>query len=448
MLALLFARRETGDAAYPHEIGVEIREFGCFNGFNRHQAFMVGSHGDYFSVVYKVDALGRGVFDNDHVRSGVRIENRGQWTTLGIGWLSESSPRIVLDQNTPTSHQHPGAILNRECGMPKYYDGFAGVWKETKRPLTPNEVIIGNSLWPLLKNEGNTAVNVHVTGCVVPEYSVARANEFLRSVAWNRAYGHMSFDFVGSERPSGMAVAYLQVYRNASRHLRSAQFAHQDPTVLGQLRVLNNSSLVSLIPLLSDLYNSGDDSDILSYTGESHLVMTQGCIHGVFSLTPFFRVTSSMLAEGLYNKGGQSSSLGRNLRAAVRRHNFTVREEAWSESVLSPIMAVGSLLSSAANVLNLRTLIRMGGANWLREAQTIANRAGGIITANAIARRIEVLVSQHQIDLRDDPRPTVDHSAVQAHAQGFVQWVQQNDEALGQVTTRPLAPSDAAQRRA
>lgn len=290
MYALLAHMRETPEQT--KQVVFSIRSMTCFNGFNTHNAFDFEAPVRSLMCTLSADLQFSGEYVDNPRNDAVRANpGYSQWECLGIGWLDyytyAGEDVVARMARSPKIHERSiTAVLNdARCSL-----------RGSSRVLTPNETILARIFEWFKSNSQRT-----------PE---GGTGSMLRALKTMVATRYMAFDFVGSERPSGQAVAYLQVFRNLSQESYNGWTTL--PGMLDLAPSLNNfrvgnGRIKSLIPLLSCLFNHGSDSDILSFAGTN--VCSYMCQHGFWEHPELFSDPRSMLVEGRYNKGNQSARL-------------------------------------------------------------------------------------------------------------------------------------------
>lgn len=445
MKALVYhkASLRLADGSVGSLLMAQIRDFVCFNGFNVANAFTVGAGGDTdFILVVRPDgrpnlavsqgngALSTGLGRITAQHPGCAI---GQWECVGIGWVHEN-----VDQNLSwwTSAAQGRKykeclVLNQETGFPGYYDGTQDQWRPTKRERTPNEIYIGTALLDVQR------------GVALPD--ALRTSRMLRVLAYGYKVNHLMTDFVGSERNSGLAVAYLQVFRNTSRMFMGSQSTAM-AEMLNTMRAA--PGLESLIPFMSSLCHNGGDSDILSHVGPVALpvMAAQAAKWGVFSLAEFFGNNESMIREGRYNKGAQSDNLGRKLRTAKSHHNWPeATATAWQRLTES----LRSLIDSGRGVEALLTMAQVhqrGIDDYRRRINEALDAMARIGTPLTARNNLTELCNEHAVDFRAPVRPSPpvsqDTSRIDGASTGFAQWINSNNGRFGNTTTRVQTEAD------
>lgn len=343
MYALLAHMRETPERT--KQVVFSVRQMTCFNGFNTSNAFaFIRQERTLLCDLSEENVFGGSYHDIPAVSLVDDRPGYSRWECLGIGWLDYSiaageDVAQVMERN-PKVHprQFALALNNERCG--RYVaEGEGSV--NTKRVLTPNELILAG-IFNWFSQTSNQRADVRGLGFM------------LRALVTMRATRCMTFDFVGSERPSGQAVAYLQVFRNLSQESRDGWIHF--PGMLNLQDQLarwtaSASSIKSLVPLLSFLHNTGSDSDILSFAGSN--VCAFMCQYGFWQHPELFMNPRSMLVEGRYNKGAQSQRLGQNFEELVRNaRRLSGNSQLWPSTGSNPFADLKASVS-AINQMNM-----------------------------------------------------------------------------------------------
>lgn len=458
MKALVMFKRV--NAAGLTQILAEIRPYGCYNGFNVQGAFgRMPQHTDFIANLNATgDIAFASVRSGEPVRQTTDVANTTSgtdWECLGIGWLSERAAQSydqVMASGQSIGRQHETVMLNRETVFHQYYDANNDRWNNTNRERTPNEMFVATALNLAYRSAWNgTAANEGVKG-----------SQVLRALWSTHYYGaYMDMDFVGSERSSGMAVAYLQVYRNSARIFQNP--IHNTDVRDTLLEISRVQGIKSMIPFLSALTHGGGDSDIFSHTnGQSGLVAAQAAIHGIFSLQPFMERQVSMLQEGRYAKGNQSNALSNNLTRAYRETGRTrINDSGWAD-LIGSLTGITSARRNLSQYLSMSVLQMRGRTQYLSELNTrldafynapSAATAGSTLTTLKTAMLLppDQRVHGNSWDLRTPVRPIPvprDTTRVAGAAQGFAQWVAATDARFGDTITRQQTAADVARSNA
>lgn len=345
-----------------YQLAYEIRNFGCFNGFNTPDAFTTHpthNGAGRFDVIFDglmengalpPDYFWGGVhnpqfnagnsyhrpknelnFDNvtvtgmpsDELLISAYTEEGRPWECIAIGYLAYAVAGCGLQyqapavQNPTTGHwvnpQWNGyfqpqassygmngrvtALLNRNRISSTYYNHYSGDTMTSHRDPTDNEKFLQSFLHSMRAE-------------VVPaemRYSL-KSSRMIIAICHAADYHELTFDLVGSERPSGLAVSYLQAYRNISEKIwngmKGTIVDKASETCLLSLAENWPYSQLDPIPLMSYVCNNGDDSDIIAFAGQKFVMYATKM--GLFNCANLYRRSDSMLIEGRYNKGGQS----------------------------------------------------------------------------------------------------------------------------------------------
>jgi hypothetical protein len=330
MRALIAHRRLVTDTRGQqlYELAIGIRNFACFNGFNEPQAFTKKNDPENVSMVTQLD----GRFGNrpeDWLTSNaersafVSGRTTGHWECVGIGWLyngarPDAQGPLAGRQITPNCHVYDwniGNALRREGFMRRYYDQWNGLYQTTIRQLTPMEEYL-STVFSGFEREDPASVPTNVQ----------QSSTFAAAVHHNSVSAGCLYQFVGSERPAGQAVAFLQTFRNVSEVQYSGWVGAnllKFNFILSAWARINKSpnSTESVYPLMDHLVNYGTDNAITCYAGAG--VMMHAMRYGFWSLAEFFNNTNSMVIEGRYNKGAQSSNLSSKYNRACERRGVT-----------------------------------------------------------------------------------------------------------------------------
>lgn len=327
MRALIAHRRlvTATDGSQQYELAIGARNFACFNGFNVEGAFNKMNDPEMVSMVTSLDGSFRNNASDWLATTRQRDEwarekTLGAWECVGIGWLYNGATANVggptanrqLQANVHAYDFTVGNALRREGFIGRYYDAWNGAYLNSIRELTPMETYLSR-VFSRFEVEDADSVPSGVQG----------QSAFAAAVGHNRNHAGCLYQFVGSERPSGQAVAFLQTFRNVSEVQYTGWVgANQVKYLLivnayNQLRRVSGST-ESIYPLMDHLVNYGTDNAITCYAGNG--VMLHGMKYGFWSLKEFFHRPEPMLQEGRYNKGAQSMNLGaKYLRAANHR---------------------------------------------------------------------------------------------------------------------------------
>lgn len=444
MKALTAHRRlvtdRNGNRKYLLAIGV--RGFACFNGFNESEAFRKKEDTNLYIVTDE-----QGGFDGSNptnyftVKANAdaycRDKTLGNWECVGIGWIyNNSAPGVNAplqgQPNAPEAHKYDfiiGNALRREGFIARYYDAWNSGFKTTTRELTPMEQYLSRVFSQFeTENRAN-----------VPQ-EVQRASLFANAVQWNQTCAGCLYQFVGAERPSGQAVAYLQTFRNVSEMQYSGWVAANAPKYTALVLAANtfNQGTESIFPLMDHLVNYGTDNAITCYAGAG--VMLHAMKYGFWSLREFFRDSRSMVTEGRYDKGSQSDVLCRNYRTRVQESRLQAVTEMAEFTGLKNGTASASTINPAARVThqNIMSAARQGTLDRLIEVVSADIRA---LARTDVSNHVNAIIAaaRRQPDVRvpppaPAPAPTprapaqgaaqsaTPRNATAGAAQGFVQW--------------------------
>lgn len=420
MHALLAFRRPNPEVPLGFDVGFEIRQMTCFNGFNAPDAFrtVTPPTNDRLSLIL-VGGEPSAAF---YAGAGPRYSNR-PWEFIALGWLSNvvsmqtnfesfSSQRARL-----TSQEWMAQILNREHITGHYRDWHQDRQVTGMRDRTPNEVFLGNLLHRLQQSAKSS-------------WSQGFDSNQIAWALQQRAGFHYSlYDFVGSERPSGLAVAYLQVYRNVS----SAMFDPSTPSqslvrqtrdlVLRLDRSLSQSLYHSYIPVLSAMINNGSDSDIFSFASASALPL-QIMKHGTFSIGEFMNNPAPMSREGRYVKGAQSTGLADKIRAAVTRSGQNV-----TDIGLARLGTIRTTLATFSSYCDVSRATTYGIDSFITGIESQFRALRNLPDITELPTTIRTALAAF-VDLRAPVAPT---ARVAGAANGFLQWAEQSAAVAGTV---------------
>ena len=335
MRALIAHRRlvtSSGDVQ-KYELAIGSRNFACFNGFNVEGAFNKQNDPEVVHMVTDLD----GRFLNRHEdwletpakrTQFAHGKHAGPWECVGIGWIYNGAQANAQDPMTgrtlaPGGKAYDftiGNALRREGFMGRYYDAWNGGYVQSIRQLTPMETYLSR-VFSQFEIENKQQV----------PNSIQQASSFAAAVNWNNSSAGCLYQFVGSERPSGQAVAFLQTFRNVSEVQYSgwigANRVKYNLIVSAYSRIIRTpSSTESIYPLMDHLVNYGTDNAITCYSSAG--VMLHGMKYGFWTLSEFFHNTASMVVEGRYNKGAQSTNLKRKYEDACQRLGIIVDRDA------------------------------------------------------------------------------------------------------------------------
>lgn len=450
MRALIAHRRLVTDAQgqQKYELAIGARNFACFNGFNVEGAF--NKQNDTERVHMVTDLEGRfsnHVYDwltNDTQRSAfAQRKTLGAWECVGIGWIyngAQANPAGPMHGRSLPSAAKAydfvvGNALRREGFMDRYYDAWDGQYVNSIRRLTPMETYLARVFQNFEKEDPHRVPN-----------NVQQASSFAAAVNHNQASAGCLYQFVGSERPAGQAVAFLQTFRNVSEVQYSGwngvNALKYTLIVAAWNRINRGITGESIYPLMDHLVNYGTDNAITCYAGYG--VMLHGMKYGFWSLAEFFHNTAPMTVEGRYNKGAQSNNLNTKYTRAmqVRGINADVNArtifDVLKTTVAQPVVDVGTMVT--LELINRHN--QQGSLDRLITSVTEAIRGVAHRDQTASITRLIGLVRAHG-DARRPPEPVAPPAlptvapvaATQGAAQsatprnttagaaiGFVQW--------------------------
>ena len=335
MRALIAHRRlvTATDGVQQYELAIGSRNFACFNGFNVEGAFNKQNDPEVIHMVTGTE----GRFSNrteDWLETNAKRnqfahgKTLGPWECVGIGWIyngaQASSQGPMHGRSVPPQAKAydfvVGNALRREGFMGRYYDAWNGAYVQSIRQLTPMEVYLSRVFSQFEIEDRQQVPN-----------GIQQASPFAAAVQWNQSSAGCLYQFVGSERPSGQAVAFLQTFRNVSE----VQYSGWTGTNQMKYNLIVNAynrinragnSTESIYPLMDHLVNYGTDNAITCYSNAG--VMLHGMKYGFWTLSEFFHNTASMVVEGRYNKGAQSNNLKGKYEVACRVANVSVDQGA------------------------------------------------------------------------------------------------------------------------
>ena len=406
-------------------VGFEVRSMTCFNGFNSESAFTPKPN-NVIDVSVNLEGVGS---EACTVRPS---EASGTlWECIGMGWLSNnvvvgeafsamlnSPPNFSGSREQLTSMLNIEHITNRVISMSSYS------WVAGTRVLTEHEGWIGNALAQLKA--------AAVTSIPQSEAIRLRGSLMYCAVHLNQYHQWCLYDFVGSERPSGAAVSYLQVYRNTSQNILSMNNTVKLQSVAALLACIDpggqhyKTTFKSFMPILSNLFNAGGDSDIFSFA-DSPFVALQAMRFGTFSLSNFYLDSRPMTTEGRYAKGQQSIKLAEKVARAARERqllpsNFTNGvKKAWE--IQQAFVAAFNPLQFFTRSLHSQSVV-IENALAVARRDLPAPETVGVQLRTSLARMTDLNIPLVPVS------PTVTEAAARSAgaAAGFQVWVSQNDE--------------------
>lgn len=333
MRALIAHRRLVTDSngTQQYELAIGARTFACFNGFNVEGAFHKQNDPEMVSMVTDLEGhFNNRIQDwktnNAQRAEFVRGKTTGEWECVAIGWLYNGA---IASGNGPmhgrqvpsTAHSYDfviGNALRREGFMGRYYDEWNGVYINSLRQLTPMETYL-TRVFSGFEEENRHSVPLEVQN----------ASAIAAAISHNAQFAGCLYQFVGSERPSGQAVAFLQTFRNVSEVQYIGWIGANSMKynlIVAAYNRINHQSGESIYPLMDHLVNYGTDNAITCYAGAG--VILHGMRYGYWSLKEFFHNTSPMTVEGRYNKGAQSMNLSAKYQREANRLNVSVNRAA------------------------------------------------------------------------------------------------------------------------
>ena len=414
MYALLAYRRPNPDVPLGFDVGFELRQMTCFNGLNVSNAFRTVT--PIRTQNLKLMLVGGQESAAFYDGNGPADDQNRPWEFIALGWLSDYVPSkgtytsFYGSRGSFRSLEWMGQILNREHVTGTYRDWNADRSVPGLRDRTPNEVFLGQ----ILSNLQNSTSGSWSDGFET------------NPVAWafqaRKSFHYSLYDFVGSERPSGLAVAYLQVYRNVSRAMFDTSEAQK--RLVNQTRdlcmrldsTLSKATYQSFVPILSAMINSGSDSDIFSFASASALPL-QIMKHGTFSISEFMDNPAPMSREGRYVKGNQSSGLAEKIRVAVQRSGQNVPDIG-----LSRLGSMRQTLANFSAYCDTSRITDYGVENFISGIQQGFNTLRQLPNIQSMPTEIRAAINTF-VDLRQPPTPAVRTAGA---ASGFLQWAEQN----------------------
>lgn len=346
------------------EVAFEVRSIGCFNGLNCADAFTPRpaqyANQSFDLVLSNINPDGRlpdDWFHGDTYRNGwgqqrvkcqphmamaglneerLSIATNGDgWECIGLGWLSyelgqfRSQYEPVYANVREGIYTTPGqprynsqahynmdarvaALLARNTIARTYYDAWQGTERTSHRKVTNNEQFMRNIVG---RFSGGLPINNFS--------SWFKGSRVLNGIMWNNYHKMMHFEFVGSERPSGVAVSYLQIYRNCAEKLFAGNASNGMNAgarqLLGQMYTHWAYSTTDPVPLISMICNNGSDSDIVSFAGRYFVGYAMK--HSLLECAYLYGNKNPMVVEGRYNKGQQSADIRYNLDREIQNGN-------------------------------------------------------------------------------------------------------------------------------
>lgn len=406
-------------------VGFEVRSMTCFNGFNSESAFTPKPN-SVIDVSVNLAYMGS---EACTVRPSEARDTL--WECIGMGWLSNnvvageafsamlsSPPNYAGNREQLTSMLNIEHITNRVISMSSYS------WVSGTRVLTEHEVWIGDALAQL---------KAAAVGSIPQSEAIRLSGSLMYcAVHLNQYHQWCLYDFVGSERPSGAAVSYLQVYRNTSQNILNVNNNVKLQSVAALLACIDpggqhyKTTFKSFMPILSNLFNAGGDSDIFSFA-DSPFVALQAMRFGTFSLSNFYLDSRPMTTEGRYAKGQQSIKLAEKVARAARERqlipsNFTNGvKKAWE--IQQAFVAAFSPLQFFSRSLH-RQSVDIESALAIARRDLPAPETVGVHLRASLVRMTDLNIPLVPVS------PTVTEATARSAgaAAGFQVWVSQNDE--------------------
>lgn len=222
---------------------------------------------------------GNGLSGDEAVGEAEKFTADG-WTLLGVGWvagqadLGNAASNLMYGRGSCPSH------ISARLRVDSCLSGH------TSASNTPNEKKI-RRMWLSARSGGPGDGIFHIAArCDFP------------------------MNFVGSERPVNMVVAYLQMYRNASEEVASANGGG----VVGRISQAFRATPISALPILEYISCPDQDSTITELAGP--LFAIAAAKHGFWNMEHFFG-DAPMFSDPIYNKGGIGSHLAGLIQSVV-----------------------------------------------------------------------------------------------------------------------------------
>lgn len=421
MHALLAFRRPNPEVPLGFDVGFELRQMTCFNGFNQQNAFRTVTP----PRCQDLNLVLIGGQPSDAFYNGDATNHEARpWEFIALGWMSETvvtkanyTSFLEARRSLFSGLEWMGQILNREHITGSYKDWNTDTFVPGMRDRTPNEVFLGDLL-ARLQRPSATGWSEGFETCKVAWALQGRAN-----------FHYSLYDFVGSERPSGLAVAYLQVYRNVSRVMLGTNRSQE--SLVTQTRdlclqldsTLSKRTYHSFIPVLSAMINNGSDSDIFTFTTASALPL-QILKYGTFSISEFMNNSIPMSREGKYVKGSQSSGLSSKIASATTRSGQQVPDIGLSQ--LSTMRSTLNTFSACCDVSRLQIY---GVESFI---SVITNQFAALRRMPNVAQ-LRVTLGNAVAGFNDLRAPIAPTARIAGAASGFLQWAEQSAAAVGTV---------------
>lgn len=448
MYALLALKSRYTQEGQPdrHLLTVQIISMGCFNGLNTPRAFDHGVAGGTDDLYIETNESGVPIRVSPTVTlakawGGVNAERQrlaldfngwtaGPYETLGIGYINYQSggQQKTLSQLQATGRTESngkacpwvGELLLREGFLATYRNPVLGGHTPTLRVLTPNEQYLSNCFSALENGAVTFEANMRDT-----------TSKLASTVIANRTWRGSLYQFVGSERPSGQAIAYLQAWRNCSEYSNGRGFEYSmksgEHSLCVQLQGASAWRGKSVIAILSYLFNSGDDSDIITFSGNHYLSYCTKV--GFWNTTNLYRDQSSMMSEGRYNKGGQSVAIRQNLQRIRSMSSRSATHAAWVPNLGGQLDTIRDGFNAVQNLVqhtSLRSVQGMIGSSSAAQdncIRQVGDYMRAMWNANPMAHMNTFLNESNA--LPDLNVPVATSTARPTEPQGFVQWTSQ-----------------------
>lgn len=453
MYALVAFKRPDPANAGKFQVGFEVRNFGCFNGFNNMEAFTHREHFDLMfnnvnpdGTMYAANASGNTVLNGlasrtvsarDQLTQETPVPS--QWTCLGIGFMihqlgdwSGPANAASVDHDRPAPFHLASKQGNNRISK---LVNWAGIYKEQRqiyddvlehrsnRVFTENEEFL-NKLFSQVS---------HANGGYHIAYTWANRNtesRFAQALGFSRMFMYTLHQWVGSERPSGLAVSYLQIWRNVVQGAHEGFTSRRGMTTFLQNVLSPNwTTTYDPMPLLSCLINGGSDSDIVSFAGPAYVAYA--IRWGLLNCKDMYRESIPMIQERRYNKGGQSDFIRAELvRKLGQRRDVTYNTlHAAADAAVARIVDYTASVKSLHDSSDLSMLLNYAGRP---EAEFQINQRMHHLTqllqrmmsASPVEHIRGLLQAANTFpDLALPPPAGTPETASDGAAMGFTQWV-------------------------
>lgn len=467
MYAGLIFRRPVEGEPSKHDYLIECRSMGCFNGLNSAGAFQPRTTTQSL-LLARMNVSASGVpsgvnYTNSRIPeinpkpTTQDIGDESSWELMGIGWFCDkmnnqtfqaalNSYIINLDYATMNCSEHIYGI----------YNGYTGDVLASNRDLTPKETAIKAMIKSLENSKSSNYIQYAYSQNIQIGKDILENPIFTVLTNFRNCYGQC-YDFVGAERPAGMAVAYLQVFRNNSRAAapefyntgsRDQEIWSLADTVYkmfyGYQHSKPKNGIKSMVAILSQIKNNGSDSDILSFTGSSYgLVARQASKYGIFSLSQYFDNDTDMISSGRYSKGSQSY----NLQIAIS-NRARGRTDIGGGSAILAFASKAAALKTHSNTFQVSThamnVFNFNNFDTVQSAEQDFSRLNSHAlvalrqTYNAITEFKQSLTqafNELRAELQDFRNPFVQATAQEDQqtlqvSNGFIRWVSTQNDVL------------------